>query len=152
MVETIKEDIYMKKGIIIGIIIAILAVIALTFWAIIGIVATPNLSEVQVEAQINADIRSAESIGRALRIWLVSDFDSLIPSVPTEYNKVEGITEEYVSLTMKPMSLKNAEYYVVNDNGRIKVAIAKEAEDVDELSDDKSYDGRDAGWAYVEQK
>ena len=138
----------MKKGTIIGIIIAILVVGAIGFFGIVALIAMPNLTKVQDRAQVNADIRTAEQISRAITIWSMEEANREIPTTPTKYGELEKI--EVYTGDYKPMSLADAEYYIVSDNGTLKVAIAKEASDVNNLGASDVYDGTGAGWAYVE--
>lgn len=139
----------MKKGIIIGIVIAVLAVCAIGYYGIIALIAVSNLTGIQDRSQVSADIRTAEQIGKSIVIWSVDGINRKVPTTVTKYDELEGI-EEYIYSEAKVSSLKDAEYYVVNDNGTIKVAIAKEASDVNKLNVDDKYDGTDAGWAYVQ--
>lgn len=138
----------MKKGIIIAI-IAILAVVAIGFFGIVALIAVPNLTGIQDRSQVNADIRTAEQIGKTINLWRVDGINREVPTIVTEYDKLEKI-EEYISAAYEPTSLKNAEFYVISQDGKIKVAIAKEASDVNKLDNDDTYEGKRAGWAYVE--
>ena len=137
------------KKVIIGIIIAILVVIAIGFFGVIALIAVPNLTGVQNRSQVNADIRTAEQIAKAINIWSVDGINRKVPTTVIEYNELEQI-EEYFAGDYKPTSLKDAEYYVVSQDGKIKIAIAKEASDVNKLVSDDVYEGKGAGWAYVE--
>lgn len=139
----------MKKGTIIGIIIAILAVGVIGFYGIVALIAVPNLAKVQDRAQVNADIRTAEQIARSITIWSMDGINRKVPTTVTKYDELENIVEYAGEYT--PSSLEDAEFYVISDNGTIKVAIAKEASDVNKLGADDKYDGTGAGWAYVEE-
>jgi len=75
--------------------------------------------------------------------------DRKVPILETKYYELEGI-EDYISPDYKPNSLKGAEYYVSDDDGKITIAIAKEAADVGELYINDIYDGTGAGWVYIE--
>ena len=138
----------MKKSHIIAIIIAVLVVGFIGFMGIVALIAVPNLTGIQDRAQVNADIRTAETIGRAYEI---ARFDGIeVPSTAIEYNKL--IDDKYIMSGMEPNSLEDAEFYIVNYNGTIRVAIAKNAEDVNRLtSDEVDYEGKRAGWAYIEE-
>ena len=145
----------MKKGTIIGIIIAVLAVGAIGFFGIVSLIAVPNLTSVQERSQVSADIRTAEMVGKGIRIWLTDG--TLQETKAREENIEEKVVKldeleagEYISLDYKPMSLKDAEFYVTSVDGKIKVAISKDASDVNKLSANDMYDGSGAGWAYVE--
>lgn len=139
----------MKKGTIIGIIIAILAVGVIGFYGIVALIAVPNLAKVQDRAQVNADIRTAEQIARTITIWSMDGINRKVPTTVTKYDELENIVEYAGEYT--PSSLEDAEFYVISDNGTMKVAIAKEASDVNKLGADDKYDGTGAGWAYVEE-
>ena len=83
----------MKKGTIIGIIIAILVVGAIGFFGIVALIAMPNLTKVQDRTQVNADIRTAEQISRAITIWSMEEANREIPTIPTKYDKLEKIED-----------------------------------------------------------
>jgi len=139
----------MKKGVIIAIIVAAVLIVPVIFMGIIALIAVPNLTSVQDRSQVNADIRTAEQIGKSIVIWRVDGKNREVPTTVTEYNKLENI-DEYTYTDSKPNSLEEGEFYVVSDNGTIKIAIAKEASEVSKLEANDMYEGSGAGWAYVE--
>jgi len=113
------------------------------------LLSAPKVNTVQSRSQVNADIRTGEQIGKAIRIWTMDGNDRKVPILETKYYELEGI-EDYISPDYKPNSLKGAEYYVSDDDGKITIAIAKEAADVGELYINDIYDGTGAGWVYIE--
>ena len=54
-----------KKGFTLVELIIVIAILG-----IIALIAVPNLTGIQQRSQVNADIRTAEQIGKAVRIWL----------------------------------------------------------------------------------
>ena len=44
-------------------------IIVIAILGIIAVIAVPNLTGIQQRSQVNADIRTAEQIGKAVRIW-----------------------------------------------------------------------------------
>ena len=139
----------MKTSHIILIVIAALIVGAIGFMGIVALIAVPNLTSVQERSQVNADIWTAEKIGRGIEIWQIDNRTGVSENA-IEYDELSNI-EKYIMPDMIPNSLEDGEFYVVSDNGKIKVAIAKEAEDIDGLTGDAvNYDGTGAGWAYVQ--
>jgi hypothetical protein len=142
----------MQKRTIIGIIIAVvlLGVIAIIGRiAIIALIAVPNMTGIQERSLVNADIRTAEQIGKAIAVWRMDGRDRKVPTSPIEYDELEGL-EGYISVVCKPTSLEDAKYYVMSEDGKIKVAIANEASEVEQLGPNDNYDGTVAGWAYIE--
>ena len=140
----------MKKSHIIAIIVVAVLIMTIVPMVITAMIAVPNVTDVQDKSQVNADIATAKRIGQGIIILSVEHAGKdVIPSVPTEYDKIFSDTEKYIEIGLKPNSLKDGEYYLVNVDGKIKVAIAKEASDVKSLADDIMYDGTGAGWAYI---
>lgn len=45
-------------------------IIVIAILGIIAVIAVPNLTGIQQRSQVNADIRTAEQIGKAVRIWI----------------------------------------------------------------------------------
>ena len=106
-------------------------IIVIAILGIIAVIAVPNLTNIQKNSQVNADIRTAESIGKAVRIWLTDSANV------TERNTREGaingykkLTEinnsidTYISTAYKPGAKSNTDYYIHLANDVIYVIIA----------------------------
>jgi len=108
-------------------------------------------------ARISADIRTAEQIGKATRIW-VTDWDSnqkrKVPTNPTRYDEIEGLTPDYISDSFTANSYENGTgyYYVCEEDGKIKVGIAEsDLELINDFGVSISYDATGPAWAFIEQ-
>ena len=140
----------------VGMCFAIIAVPAV----IVPIVGASSLTETRQEAQVSADIRTAEQIGKALRIWATdidADGDRSLPNAPVEYSEVYGLTPAYISsgYTAKSLALGTGKYYVTSVGTgyykKICVYIGEEppTQPTDAVTVD--YDGLMPGWAYAER-
>jgi len=122
-------------------------IIVIAILGIIALIAVPNLTNIQKNSQVNADKRTAEQIGKAVRLWLtdasiqktylreaeinkgyvkykdLTDPDPEGEAGPTGYGSIEG----YISLDYIPQSLAadDAEFFVqLDDDDRICVLIS----------------------------
>lgn len=107
---------------------------------------TPKVNTMQSRSQIVADIRTGEQIGKAILIWETDGHSGILSDIPTEYTELEGIGDYIGEST--PYSLKDAKYYAVKKDGKIKVAIAKDTSELINLNENETYDGTGAGWVY----
>lgn len=132
-----------KKGFTLVELIIVIAILG-----IIALIAVPNLTGVQKRSQVNADIRTAEEIGKAVRIWLTDgtlnetrDRESYIDDGFIELSKMtktdvgntrsastsDNGLENYVSLTYEPnnnnASGKSLAFYITLKNNKVVVAI-----------------------------
>lgn len=107
---------------------------------------TPKVNTIQSRSQIAADIRTGEQIGKAILIWETDGHSGILTDIPTKYTELEGIGDYIGEST--PYSLKDAKYYAVKEDGKIKVAIAKDASELINLNENETYDGTGAGWVY----
>ena len=133
---------------------------AVMIFGMLSLIAMPNLAGIRQRSGVSADIRTAEQIGKAVRIW-VTDVDAgkrEIPTSPTLYSDIDGLTPDYIGAEWTAKTLKSGEgYYYVSsiEDGReqkITVAIAGSKEEAQKLSElDYGYDGKKAALAYIEQ-
>ena len=95
-------------------------IIVIAILGIIAVIAVPNLTAVQKRSQVNADIRTAEQIGKAIRIWL-TDSNSITKTntreallVKRELSSLAGQEDidEYISTTYKPNAKTGCSYYI----------------------------------------
>ena len=131
-----------KKGFTLVELIIVIAILG-----IIALIAVPNLTGVQKRSQVNADIRTAEEIGKTVRIWLtdgnlnetrdreayVSNGFVLLSDITDA--KVTGTRsgstnlglDDYLSLEYEPNNNSSAgkelEFYVTLKNSKVVVAI-----------------------------
>ena len=142
-----------KKGFTLVELIIVIAILG-----IIALIAVPSLTGIQQRSQVNADIRTAEQIGKAVRIYLTDTASGDLTVAPDNtyklYNTFTNI-ENYISTGYKPKSWKGtgeAAYYVKVVDGagegdtRVIVAIGN-----DDSTGNTAYtSGATAGVAYVE--
>jgi len=107
-------------------------IIVIAILGIIALIAVPSLTNVQKSSQVNADIRTAEQIGKAVRIWLT---DADINTANTREDAIDGkyvilssntLTDlsKYISTSYKPQALKSSDFYISLAAGdKIVVAI-----------------------------
>jgi len=127
---------------------------------LLSLIAVPNLAGIRGRSQVSADIRTAEQIGKAVRIWVTdADYDDgrELPTSPVEYDELEDLTDTYISsgYTAKSYRYGIGKYYVSSseeyDGQKVRVAIAESEEDAENLTEyDDVYDGTGAAWAYIE--
>ena len=122
---------------------------------LISLIAVPNLSGIRQRSQVSADIRTAEQIGKATRIWAVDVDTEGGRELPTEAVRYDEINEldDYISpdYTANSYRYGTGYYYVSGDGQKIRVAIAGNKEEANNLTDwDNNYNGY-AAWAYVEK-
>ena len=131
-----------KKGFTLVELIIVIAILG-----IIALIAVPSLTGVQKRSQVNADIRTAEQIGKAVRVWLTDgninetrareayiegqylelsamDTDT-VTDADTQPNAKEGL-EDYISLTYEP-NLADYNFYVGMMNNKVVVGIGSSA-------------------------
>ena len=146
-------------------------IIVIAILGIIALIAIPNLSGIRQRSQINADIRTAEQIGKAIRIWETDSAATDTRTVPalaagalTNYGALANIGD-YISDTYdaKSFGTTAGEYYVAADaNNRIMVAIGAAAGTNYATTGNAAagtvvgttvtYNGNGtAGWAYIEK-
>ena len=145
-------------------------IIVIAILGIIALIAVPNLAGIRQRAQVSADKRTAEQIGKAVRIW-ATDIDAAartIPTAITEYDAggtLSGLCPAYISSGYKAKSYPGGEgvYYVSsygsgvnNADQKIWVGIglggdapAKPAAIGSTTT--VTYDGSAAAWAYAEK-
>ena len=135
-------------------------IIVIAILGIIALIAVPSLTEVQKRSQVNADIRTAEQIGKAVRIWLTdADINDareremlIVPYRTLAYLSGKQNFDEYISTNYVPKTLAepDAEYYIRLCSDRVVVAIDYECPSLP--SEIFKYDGNNVnpGVAYVE--
>ncbi len=152
-----------KKGFTLVELIIVIAILG-----IIALIAVPSLTGVQKRSQVNADIRTAEQIGKAVRIWLTdadintaNDREDIIdggyvalnPATAGAASALTGI-EGYISADYKPQALSASKYYITLAKGdKIVVAISADALSTDKVETLYALDATEtavAGVAYVE--
>ena len=146
-------------------------IIVIAILGIIALIAVPNLSGLLQRSKVNTDKRSAEAIGRAIRIWQ-TDVDAgtrTIPTAVTEYNDTTvfaGLCPDYIKSTYKANSYPggNGKFYVAsvaggvnNSEQKIWIGIGGQVNGAGEeikptLGDSPAvtYDGTGAAWAFSE--
>lgn len=127
-----------KKGFTLVELIIVIAILG-----IIALIAVPSLTGVQKRSQVNADVRTAEQIGKAVRVWLtdgnINETRAREAYIRNQYmaltamdtdtvkdvqaNVGEGL-EDYISLTYQP-NLAGYNYYVGLINGKVTVGIGE---------------------------
>ena len=105
-------------------------IIVIAILGIIALIAVPNLTGIQKRSQVNADIRTAEQIGKAVRIWLT---DATITEQITRESLISGTnSKEYKGLTniggyisddYVAQALSGGKYYVSLVGDKIVVSI-----------------------------
>ena len=110
-------------------------IIVIAILGIIAVIAVPNLTSVQKNSQVNADIRTAEQIGKAVRIWLtdtnnVTEANAREDVISGKYVTLAEILtadsefDDYISTTYTPNAKTGLAYYVTMDaNYKIHVII-----------------------------
>ena len=92
-------------------------IIVIAILGIIALIAVPNLAGIRQRAQVSADKRTAEQIGKAVRIW-ATDIDAgarnIQTGAPVEYSTISGLCPAYISSGYTAKSYKggNGQYYV----------------------------------------
>lgn len=71
-------------------------IIVIAILGIIAVIAVPNLTNIQQNAQKNADIRTAEAIGKAVRIWLT---DGTYDTTESRKDEISTDAKEYSTLS-----------------------------------------------------
>jgi len=143
-------------------------IIVIAILGIIALIAIPNLAGIRQRSQVSADKRTAEQIGKAVRIW-ATDVDAggtrTIPTAVTIYTDTTtfaNLCPDYISsgYTAKSLGSTAGSYFVSsvgdgvnNANQKIIVGIAAAAGDLatDAEGLAKVYNGGEAGWAFTEQ-
>lgn len=149
-------------------------IIVIAILGIIALIAIPNLAGIRQRSQVSADKRTAEQIGKAVRIW-ATDVDAagttprVIPTSEVVYSTgLTGLCPDYISdgYTAKSYKTGAGLFYVSsvgqgtnNANQKIVVGIASDEDAATALTGDGTaatsvtlnYNGGDAGWAYQEQ-
>ena len=152
-----------KKGFTLVELIIVIAILG-----IIALIAVPSLTGVQKRSQINADIRTAEQIGKAVRIWLTDanineankregHLEAAWRELSTLATAVSGagdMLDKYIPTTYVPQALIDSEFYIKLDgNNRINVAIDTSAPGSTEPTAEYKMGTNDAptaGMAYIE--
>ncbi|MBQ7668496.1 MAG: prepilin-type N-terminal cleavage/methylation domain-containing protein [Clostridia bacterium] len=134
-------------------------IIVIAILGIIALIAVPNLAGIRQRSQVAADKRTAEQIGKAVRIWETDIGKDNLPTTPTKYDEIEGLCPTYISSDFIAKSYEDTEgtYYVCavgeGDNKKIVVGVGNaEACDLTTPSEpvEITYVGGESGWAYCE--
>ena len=100
-------------------------IIVIAILGIIALIAVPNLTGIQQRSQVNADLRSAETIGKAVRIWLTDGAATgrmdTVEGKWVRYDKLSEI-EQYVSIDLLPKS-----YAATASDGGYWVAVVSDS-------------------------
>ena len=108
-----------------------------------------EFDEAREKSMITADIKTAEQIGKILKIAI--DDEKIENQINNGYKKcsdVDGLIGEYLGQD-NPLSLENGSYYIKSENDIIKVVIATSEDEANEVTE--QYDGTKAGIAYVSE-
>jgi len=105
-------------------------IIVIAILGIIAVIAVPNLTNVQKSSQVSADIRTAEQIGKAVRIWL-TDADinkaNTREGLLTTANSAlySGLTDisSYISTGYTANALTGGKFFVSLVNNKVVVSI-----------------------------
>ena len=134
-------------------------IIVIAILGIIALIAVPNLAGIRQRAQVSADKRTAEQIGKAVRIWETDIGEGQLPTTPTKYYEISGVTPLYISsgYTAKSYEGGNGAYYVcaVGEGYNQKIAVGIGDSTSCNLATPSSpvnitYGYGEAGWAYCE--
>ena len=95
-----------KKGFTLVELIIVIAILG-----IIALIAVPSLTGIQQRSQVNADIRTAEQIGKAVRIWLTDTGENqkddyskkfsgyigfeMVDHIGTDDGRIEALEEDF---------------------------------------------------------
>ena len=136
-------------------------IIVIAILGIVALIAIPNLAGIRQRAQINADIRTAEQLGKAIRIWETdrdASAERILPSLKNSDTNIDNIIVElnennvtvggnaglfkdltdYIALPDAPKSWQgggNGAYYVsTTGDNRIVVGISKAGETISNLT------------------
>lgn len=140
-----------KKGFTLVELIIVIAILG-----IIALIAVPNLTGIQQRSQVNADIRTAEQIGKAVRIYL-TDTGAGTRDIGEEWIDYSTKTDlnSYVSLSYAPKSVEGEGKYWVKEftpdgaaEGEVRIAVAIGTAAPE--SNAPYTAGAEAGIAYVE--
>lgn len=131
-------------------------IIVIAVMMVIASSAVPQFAYIQRNAEVKVDIRTAESIGRAVRMWLDGTDPGTAKTRLNElnekkvYGELTGI-DDFVETTHKPKVFSDANFYPsLNSNNKIEVRIAQETtkETTDKYTITTCYE---AGIAYIEK-
>jgi len=148
-------------------------IIVIAILGIIALIAIPNLAGIRQRSQVSADIRTAEQIGKAVRIWATDVDADKTRNIPTDivaYNdntKIVGLCPAYIGAgyTAKSLGSTAGTFYVSsvgagvnNAEQKVIVGIATAANQLTIEKEDGvnkpvtvDYAGGTAAWAYQEQ-
>jgi len=138
-----------NKGLIIGILIGV-GIAIFMFMGLMALIAVPNLAGVRQRSGVSADIRTAEQIGKAVRIWQTDSDTEKVRVIPGEnstnpilyyaycsgsegFNEFAGI-DYYVGSDYNASSMsKEATYFIssIGEGVKQKIIVG-----IDELSED----------------
>lgn len=114
-----------KKGFSLVEIILVLALITM-----ISVIAVPKFVEIQRFSSAKSDIRTAEQIGKAVRMWLEAADETTSKQRINElkeikeYGTLTGI-DEYIPIGYLPNALVDSKFYPdLNNEGKVIVKIA----------------------------
>jgi len=151
-------------------------IIVIAILGIIALIAIPNLAGIRQRSQVSADIRTAEQIGKAIRIW-ATDVDAGNRDIPaqgtiklyTDTTVFGNLCPDYIGAGYTAKSYGNpaGKFFVSSvgagvNNAEQKIIVGI---DVETATDSKiakvlatdtdglkvTYNGGAAGWAYFEQ-
>jgi len=152
-------------------------IIVIAILGIIALIAVPNLAGIRQRSQVSADKRTAEQIGKAVRIWL-TDVDAgsrsiytaeevankaTAPLMSKKYDdSFTGLCPTYISAGYTAKSLAGGtagNFYISslegdgvnNANEKIYVYIGTASVARPTTAAEANYDGTAAGLAYVEK-
>lgn len=109
-----------------------------------------EVDEAREKSMITADIKTAEQIGKIVKIAI--DNEKIENQISNEYKKcsdVDGLIDEYLMGEDNPLSLENGNYYIKAENDIVKVVIATSKDEANEVTE--QYDGTKAGIAYISE-
>lgn len=113
-------------------------IIVIAIMGIIAVIAIPNLTGIQQRSKVNADIRTAEQIGKAVKIWLVEDIPGVSRTLPATWTAYDATSfdkmSEYISIGYVPQSASSLKFVVkAGDAGEVWVAIGETGETISNL-------------------